>query len=411
MELIEISYSLGFHNCDLWIFNIAFTLMFITYYYSLKHYKHQIYSLSFIFFNNLIILIVKSFFPLENNVYETTKNIFNYKLFTIAIFCLFIINSFLISFSRVLGKVLMELKYISPYSIIILIGVFGSILTCIFLSITSNFNCKGDKFENICNIYDINYNKNETFIYYDSIPIYFSNLKYNLNNKTSLFYIEILIVTPLYLFMNFMVFNYEILLIYYLNPIYILISDSLYYGTKSLLFYLLNSEENNDFVSFILNQISDLIAFVGYLIYLEIIELRFCGLNKNIRKEISERAILDLISPDGINMEEEEEEEENKEEEEENEEENVNKEEDKKKERAIDVKKEEKENEEENVNKEEDEKKERLIDVKKEEKENKEENENKEEEVKKDRLIDIKKEEKDNEEKNEKKKKRKKMRE
>ena len=28
---------------------------------------------------------------------------------------------------------------------------------------------------------------------------------------------------------------------------------------------------------------------MGYLIYLEIIELRFCGLNKNLKREISER--------------------------------------------------------------------------------------------------------------------------
>ena len=306
LELIEISYSIGFHNCDLWIFNIAFTLMFISYYYSVKHYKHQIYSLSFIFFNNLIILIIKSFFPIDNNVYKTTEDLFKYKLVSIGIFIIFIINSFLISFSRVLGKVLMELKFISPYLIIIFIGIIGCIFTSIFLLISNNYQCKGVTLDNICNVYDINYNKNETLVYFDSIEKYYNNLKYNLNNKTTKFYIEILIVTPLNLFINFMVFNYEILLIYYLNPIYILISDSLYYGTKSLIYYMINSKEN-DLVTFILNEICDFIAILGYLIYLEIIELKFCELNKNVRKRISERAFLDAINVETINLEEEEE--------------------------------------------------------------------------------------------------------
>ena len=40
----------------------------------------------------------------------------------------------------------------------------------------------------------------------------------------------------------------------------------------------------------ILRIIAYFISIIGYIIYLEIIELKFCGLNKNTRKNIRKRA-------------------------------------------------------------------------------------------------------------------------
>ena len=37
---------------------------------------------------------------------------------------------------------------------------------------------------------------------------------------------------------------------------------------------------------FLLSEISEIVAFFGYIIFLEIIELNFCGLNENIRRNI-----------------------------------------------------------------------------------------------------------------------------
>jgi hypothetical protein len=232
----------------------------------------------------------------ENNVYNTTTvELFKDSLYSILIILIYIMNSFLVSFSRVLGKVLMELNYISPYSIIILIGILGLILTSILLALSSIFSCEGKTIKSKCNVYDKNKTNINNERYFDSIPIYFYNLKIILDDESNSykFYIEILLLTPIYLFTNFMEFNYEILLIYYLNPIYILISDTLYYGTKSLLYTILTHNNNNNLISSILTEIADLVAFLGYLIYLEIIELRFCGLNKNLRKHIRKRSKTD----------------------------------------------------------------------------------------------------------------------
>ena len=78
-----------------------------------------------------------------------------------------------------------------------------------------------------------------------------------------------------------MKFYFEILMIYYLNPIFILISNSTFYGISYLFKAILNEDHNIKF------------SILSYLIYLEIIELRFCGLSTNTRKNIEERGRLD----------------------------------------------------------------------------------------------------------------------
>ena len=301
LEFIQISYSLGLKDFDLWIFNIVFTLFFLSYYFSKKIYHHQKYSLLFIFITNLILLVLLTIYPEDNNAYDQVSNLFKYKIYSLFIFLIYILNSFLISFSRVLGKRLMDLKNVSPYSIIILIGIFGFILTSILITLASFYKCTK---EDICNIYDINKQEDNSSKYYDNIYLYFSNLKYKSKKKKVEFWIEVTIVSPLNLLINFMEFNYEILLIFFLNPIYVLISESLYYGIIELLVIILNRNLKKNKKS-ILTILADLFSFIGYLIYVEIIELKFCELNKNIRKAIIERGKRETIGSFDIGKDDE----------------------------------------------------------------------------------------------------------
>ena len=289
---IQISYSIGINDFDLWTFNIVFALLFMSCFFSIHIYNHQKYSLVFIVLIDLVLTILAGFFPIKNNSYNIVESLCNNKLYSIAFFIFYIINSLIISFSRVLGKVLMELKFISSYSIIIIIGIIGFILTSILLAIVSIFKCgSSEKYEIICSLNEINTKNNITlnYTYYDSIPLYFKNLK---NKKNLYFFIEVIIINPLYTIISFFEFNYELLIIYYLNPIYILICDSIYFGSISLLSFLLNYKGNKN-VKSILNLFANLIALFGYSIYLEIIELKFCKLNNNLRKNIIERSRID----------------------------------------------------------------------------------------------------------------------
>ena len=196
-------------------------------------FTHQIFSLSSIFFINLILIITKSFFNKDNkeNVYIVTEELLGNQFYSFFIYFFYIFNSFLISYVRVYLKVLMDLHYISLHKIIFIIGSIGFLLVLICLIFTSIFSCdenyKNDSHK-FCKI-----NENETNNYYfDSIPLYFKGFKTKNEEENHIGknLVEIFLITPLKIFANFLEFNFEISLIYYLNPIYILVSDSLYYG-------------------------------------------------------------------------------------------------------------------------------------------------------------------------------------
>ena len=141
----------------------------------------------------MIPLFLATFYPKGNNAYNKVSNLFQYKIISLVIILIYILNAFLISFARILGKLLMDFKNLSPYSIIILIGIFGLILTSILIDLTSRFKCTNERIKEFCNIWDIKYNKNETSIYYDNIYLYFSNLKHKSIKKKAEFWIEVII--------------------------------------------------------------------------------------------------------------------------------------------------------------------------------------------------------------------------
>ena len=55
-----------------------------------------------------------------------------------------------------------------------------------------------------------------------------------------------------------------------------------------------NIIDNTQITQFIFIIINELFALIGILIYMELIELKFCKLDKNIKRNISKRAIEDV---------------------------------------------------------------------------------------------------------------------
>lgn len=62
-------------------------------------------------------------------------------------------------------------------------------------------------------------------------------------------------------------------------------------------FYFVREGGNYDYPlkKFLLETIGNFLALFGFLVYLEIIELNFCGLNFNLKKNIVKRSIEDAI--------------------------------------------------------------------------------------------------------------------
>ena len=86
-------------------------------------------------------------------------------------------------------------------------------------------------------------------------------------------------------------------IVQYLTPIHASFSLPIYYFLEKL--FLLNniigkSSMKYTNIIFCIDLSSDLSAIIEFLIYLEIIELNFCGFNKNLRKNIIKRGKIDF---------------------------------------------------------------------------------------------------------------------
>ena len=295
-EIFDILYIFGFERIEIWTFQILFILYFMKKYFRIRIYNFKKLALFIILVPTTILLIISSFLPYtyhelpeekseDLNAYEEIEAITGNKLIFIPMSILFLITSIILSYSRVNSKVLMDLRYFSPYLIVFYIGIFGTILICVILVVISIFKCSGN-FDNICIVKDLN---DESIIYIDNALIYFQELGESGNR----IYIEIFLIIPFYLIINFLEFTCEILVIYYFNPTYVLIRDNLYYGMIRLIFILVNKRDYQHDISltqFIILESSEIISIFAYGIYLEIIELRFCKLDKYLKRNIIKRS-------------------------------------------------------------------------------------------------------------------------
>jgi hypothetical protein len=242
-------------------------------YFVIDFYIHHKVSLIFNISICSTLLLTASFLPTSLsggnpvNSYTNIKRLLGSYFYCLLFISLFVILSYIYSFSRTYSKVLMQIKFISPYKLIYLFGITGLIISLLAAIIA----------------YFIDYE--------DNLPNYFSSLKAVLNEgKYYKFYAEIFLIIPLYSFTNFMQLTFEILTIYYLNPFYVLMTNNVYYIISEFISFMLNlSSDGLAIVQFILAELSELFAISGYMVYLEILELNFCGLNENLRTSIMEK--------------------------------------------------------------------------------------------------------------------------
>ena len=156
-------------------------------YIKINIYKHQKCSIIFNITTNFILLMIFSCLTkIENdknyqdfvgkNTYEIIDTITGFTCSFIPIFIGFIFLFFIKSFAKVKTKVFMDFYFISPYKMILVIGLNGIILTIIGLFISSFSKCKEDT---IIKKYICINEKNNTNYYFDSIFIYLHDLKNN----------------------------------------------------------------------------------------------------------------------------------------------------------------------------------------------------------------------------------------
>ena len=259
-EIQNLLFSFGYQPLDYWTFEVIFTFLLMKKYFEVDIYRHHICSIIMISIICSFLLFVASFFPYskKGNQYEFVEEQLGSYLYSFIFIIAFMFISFIYSFSRNFSKVLMQTKFVSQYIIIIFIGITGLIFS-IIISIISYLCNNGDNFIS-----------------------YFETLK---THSTSDILLDLLLISPLSMFFQFMQIYFEILTIYYLNPMYCLLLNNICFGIQRLVLFLFNIKMEY-FISFLLSEISEIIAIFGYMIYLEIIELNFCGLSDNLKRKI-----------------------------------------------------------------------------------------------------------------------------
>ena len=333
--LIKLIYSTN-DIFDYYFVNIIIITLILKFYFKANIYRHRLLAVTILtLFSGSCLISCLFIHNYSKKVEERSlKALFSghyYKMFIVI--SLYLIFSFLFCIGIIIQKNIMENKFISPYKIIVIKGIIGIIVSIISIIISSLWKC--DKMDGTEGFED--YQTFKFFVcsadykdekYYDHFIGYFTSFE----NAKERFKEAMLLI--LYSIVHFICELCFIFTNKFLSPTHYLISESLYSLLHIPFDYLSlddynsvinelngsddptvsdNSDDDNpDFYTVyqaivhtfgtrILRFFSSIFDFFGYIIYLEIIELRFCGLNRNIKKNIRKRASIDANDDNGDN--------------------------------------------------------------------------------------------------------------
>ena len=251
---------------------------------------------------------------------------------------LFTIVVILKDYSWIKSKYLMDIRGIHPSKILMFTGIIGLIFVFILFIFATLFPC--NTFDNVTikkNSYQTEYFQNDTKIdlarqiclvsnydndtkqlqfYYDNFIEFINEYKENNTNSNinGSIKIELFLVIPIYFAMNLVINICNIMIIRFLDPNIILINSNIVYFIEEILFYfsiIQRKDEYKTFIQFIFTELKQIFSLIGNMIYIELIELRFCNLDYDLRKNIKSRGDRE-ISLGPIYEEEEEENEKDK---------------------------------------------------------------------------------------------------
>ena len=293
--LEDIYYKSNLRGLDLWMFELPLVSYINKKILHFKIYRHHFFAIYInIIFGLLykIILLIINMITLDSNSKNYKYIYYKYKknkwLIPIGIiFYLIYMIPRTYAISKI--KVFMDLKYISPYKLLIIYGFVGTLISTIIGTISTFFKCSEDYNMNICNIYN---NNNET--YFENFKLYWSIQK---KFKDIIFE---LIIFSFGIITNFFFEYFYMLIIKYLTPMHIIflniINSTLLLASGTLYSIIRNkniyneNEKQLEIMNYI-GMIIIVISFFGIFVYLEIIVLNFCKLNYNLRENIIKRSI------------------------------------------------------------------------------------------------------------------------
>jgi len=264
---------------DYWILGLLIISIVNSKLFKFNLYKHQKVA---IFFNLIISFIFQlSSFILLIQKYDNEYIYIKYKwLIPISIVIQFFLN-FVNAYIIAKLNWLMESKYISPHKLLIFYGFIGIIIYFISCIIASFLKCHKLFKDNICEV--SRYEDEDDDYYIENIFVYLEKL----SNIDKIKKAKKIIIFFLGIIFNSLFLYYEVLINKYLSPVHCIFYHSIEQFFNSVINLIINITLNMDYEKeIILNIVGNLLNLIGFLIYLEIIELNFCQLNYNLRKYI-----------------------------------------------------------------------------------------------------------------------------
>ena len=242
----------------------------------------------------------------DNNLFGIMNKKFHYTILVIIILIVYIIDFIMRDYCWVKAKYLMDTLTVPTFKILFHCGISGIILEIICLFFTTFFPChtynniiknnnnpfqyqENDKMidinlsKQICNLFKYDEGNNTLKFYYANLLIFLTDYKEHPFEIFSLlaYFVMVIII-------NFSHF----LMLKNLDSIIILSSHNFnYFFGRAIGYFIQNCKKEYMTASlFITLELLELIVIFAYLIYMEIIELKFWNLDHDLRKKITERS-------------------------------------------------------------------------------------------------------------------------
>ena len=286
-------------HLDFWMIELLIIYYFNRKFFHTKLYKHQ--KLSFIIniipcILKIITIIISFINSKKEEVYNEIRNELLYisEVWVMPLGIIFyVFLLFIHSYSITKIKWMMDLRDISPIKILLIYGIIGVIIFSIFILISSFKECPYYFERKICKI------KNNEKYYFENVFIYYNKI----NKKIEEIIYEI--ISNIFGVLSFFLYKYySLLIIKNLTPIHIIIITPFFFFVKKTILPIntlilekkifTKDATNISILKFILDIIGDFFSLIAFLIFFEIIELKFCGLNHDIKKNMEERAKSEL---------------------------------------------------------------------------------------------------------------------
>ena len=125
----------------------------------------------------------------------------------------------------------------------------------------------------------------------NSFSYYFEQIWINDRNiGMNLLYLFLFLIQ---IILNALRILYSILIIRHLNPEFYLCSNEIYFCIIRIFGLIKAIIDNKNIKTEIFNSTAEIVSLISIMIYLELIELNFCNLNHNLKKNIENRCIDD----------------------------------------------------------------------------------------------------------------------